>query len=300
MSWSIWRQHRAEALTAATLVVIAVVLVRIVFFQSAGATPVSRTDWLVPMQALLVALPGLAGVFIGAPLLARDLEQGTHRLLWTQGVTRGRWLRAKLALVIATVAVAAVLLAALTSWAADTRTSAIDAAGRISVWIWFDQQGPAFAAYVVFALALGTAAGAVVGRTYPAMSLTLLVFVVSRAVVNVFLRPYYLPPLQVPIQTFFPRLLPGGGPYESLFVGTRYQTLAGQPLTADQTASMLGQSGRGDLAAVPLAPHGVAGWILYQPGDRFWTFQGIEAGIFLALAVLLVGLTVYWVTRRLS
>jgi hypothetical protein len=40
--------------------------------------------------------------------------------------------------------------------------------------------------------------------------------------------------------------------------------------------------------------------ILYQPGDRFWTFQGIEAGIFLALAALLVGLTVYWVTHRLS
>jgi hypothetical protein len=300
MSWSIWRQHRAEALTAATLLVIAVVLVRVVFFQSGGAPPVSRTDWLIPMQALLVALPGLAGVFIGAPLIARDLEQGTHRLLWTQGVTRKRWLRAKLVLVFAAVAVAAVLLAALTSWAADTGSSAVDAAGRINVWIWFDQQGPAFAAYVLFALALGVATGAVVGRTYPAMALTLLVFAVSRSMINVFLRPHYLPPLQAPIRTWFPRVLPGGGPYESLFVGTSYQTLAGQPLTADQAANMLGQPSLGGLAAVPLAPHGIAGWILYQPGDRFWTFQAIEAGIFLGLAALLVGLTVYWVTRRLS
>lgn len=49
-----------------------------------------------------------------------------------------------------------------------------------------------------------------------------------------------------------------------------------------------------------LAPHGVVGWVEYQPGSRFWTFQGIEAAIFVALAALLVGLTVYWVTRRVS
>lgn len=29
-------------------------------------------------------------------------------------------------------------------------------------------------------------------------------------------------------------------------------------------------------------------WQLYQPGDRFWAFQGIETGVFLALAAVLV------------
>src|SRR5262249_59666397 len=55
----------------------------------------------------LIVVPGLAGMFIGAPLLARDIEQGTHRLLWTQGVPRRRWLATKLALVFGAVAVAA-------------------------------------------------------------------------------------------------------------------------------------------------------------------------------------------------
>jgi hypothetical protein len=38
--------------------------------------------------------------------------------------------------------------------------------------------------------------------------------------------------------------------------------------------------------------------VYYQPGERFWTFEGVEAALFLALAALLVGFTVYWVTRR--
>ena len=38
----------------------------------------------------------------------------------------------------------------------------------------------------------------------------------------------------------------------------------------------------------------------YQPADRYWLFQGIEAAIFLAVAVALLGLTVWWLRRRVS
>jgi hypothetical protein len=43
-----------------------------------------------------LAVPGLIGMFWGAPLAARELETGTFRLAWTQSVTRARWLAAKL------------------------------------------------------------------------------------------------------------------------------------------------------------------------------------------------------------
>ncbi len=36
----------------------------------------------------------------------------------------------------------------------------------------------------------------------------------------------------------------------------------------------------------------------FQPGDRFWAFQTIEAAILCGLALLIVGCAVYWVTRR--
>jgi hypothetical protein len=35
--------------------------------------------------------------------------------------------------------------------------------------------------------------------------------------------------------------------------------------------------------------------LVYQPASRFWTFQGIEAGIFIALAAALVACTVWQV-----
>ncbi|MGH3881549.1 MAG: hypothetical protein ACRDSK_31370 [Actinophytocola sp.] len=61
-------------------------------------------------------LPALAGVFIGAPLFAREFEHGTWRLAVTQGVTRTRWFTTKIALVGTGVAGVAGLCAALFTW----------------------------------------------------------------------------------------------------------------------------------------------------------------------------------------
>jgi hypothetical protein len=39
-------------------------------------------------------------------------------------------------------------------------------------------------------------------------------------------------------------------------------------------------------------------YLTYQPADRFWTFQGIETGIFLALAAALIAVTAVTLLRR--
>ena len=44
---------------------------------------------------LLLLLPLLIGLFWGAPLVSREVEHGTHRLVWTQGVSRRRWAAVK-------------------------------------------------------------------------------------------------------------------------------------------------------------------------------------------------------------
>jgi hypothetical protein len=40
--------------------------------------------------------------------------------------------------------------------------------------------------------------------------------------------------------------------------------------------------------------------VYYQPESRFWELQWLESAIFLGLAAALVGLSIYWVRRRLS
>ena len=39
---------------------------------------------------------------------------------------------------------------------------------------------------------------------------------------------------------------------------------------------------------------------IYQPANRFWTFQSIETAIFVALALLLLFIAVWWLRRRVD
>jgi len=139
----------------------------------------------------LIVVPALAGLFIGAPLLAREFEHGTHRLAWTQSVTRQRWLLAKTLLLSLATAAAALALAGISMW---WRQPFDNLEGRMSP-ARFDIEGVVVPAYAVFALALGVVAGLLLRRTIPAMSVALGVFVAVRLGVEKLLRPHYLAPL---------------------------------------------------------------------------------------------------------
>ena len=44
--------------------------------------------------------------------------------------------------------------------------------------------------------------------------------------------------------------------------------------------------------------HGYRAFITYQPASRYWAFQGIETGIFVALAAVLIAVMAIVVLRR--
>src|SRR5258708_36704381 len=112
MIWLSWRQHRTELLVAFLLAVGfgsgITLLTLLIQSDAAGVSHICRTtpgplclaagndfasQFSLPNFLLydsLLVLPGLAGIYIGAPLLAREFEQGTARLIWTQGITRRR------------------------------------------------------------------------------------------------------------------------------------------------------------------------------------------------------------------
>ena len=46
--------------------------------------------------------------------------------------------------------------------------------------------------------------------------------------------------------------------------------------------------------------HGLRLTETWQPANRFWTFQGIETSIFIALSLGLVALTIWWVRRGIA
>jgi hypothetical protein len=148
-------------------------------------------------------------------------------------------------------------------------------------------------AYALFALAVGVLAGLLLRRTVAAMSVTLVVFASTRLAVLKFLRPHFAAPLHRTI------------------VATDTGRQAGDWILSDTLVDAGGRqitAGREDLAVLHAQQAGIdphtylvtLGWkraISYQPGSRFWTFQVIEAGIFVALAALVVATTL-WLVRR--
>jgi hypothetical protein len=118
----------------------------------------SRYGGLGLLGILLWFLPLFVGLFWGAPLVAREVEQGTHRLVWTQGVSRLRWALAKFGLVGGGVVLAAACYALLVTW---WRAPLDQATGDrfLSLGGSFDLEGLVPVGYAVFAVALGWVPG---------------------------------------------------------------------------------------------------------------------------------------------
>ena len=149
---------------------------------------------IIDLVNFTVVIPLLIGQFWGAPLLAREIEEGTHKLVWTQSVTRRRWLASNTsALLGAAMAVGGVLAVAVTWW---SRTFDLSQQDRFTK---FDIQGFVPIAYAICGAALGLAAGIVIRRTLPALAATLAIMVGLRIVVASYLRPHYHAPLQDPV-----------------------------------------------------------------------------------------------------
>lgn len=207
-----WRQFRAQATVGiAGLVVVAIVLAvtgphLVSVYDSAVAAckasggrstacinPVTSTygGLQLAVEALVLVVPALIGMFWGAPLIAHELETGTFRLAWTQSVSRLRWLWIKLALVgIASMVIAGALSLMVTWWASPLDKASPNRFSPSN----FALHGFVPAGYAVFAFALAATVGLIVRRTVPAMAITLVGFVVARLAVTSWLRPHYMSP----------------------------------------------------------------------------------------------------------
>ena len=159
----------------------------------------------------------------------------------------------------------------------------------------FESEGIVPLAYIVFAAALVIALGAVLRRTAPAIGLALIGFIVARVVVGGFLRPHYLSPLSATWSGD-----PGTTGPTSATAWLIRQDLSDAHGNAVQNLPSIVDACGGDLAAKfgdasCLAQHGVFNHAVYHPASRFWLFQGIEAAIFLGLALALGAFAVWWI-----
>lgn len=257
---------------------------------------------------LFMVVPAIAGMFWGAPLVAREVEQGTHRLVWTQSVSRRRWVWTKIGLVAAATAVLAVAFSLAVTWWSSPLVRAAD--DRMNPGV-FDLRGIVPIAYALFALALGIAAGTVIRKVLPAMAVSLGAYGVVRVLVDLVIRQHYLAPKVAFSDPF--RLSPRSGLGDWILHYDMVDRLGHVlPGHGDFVLNYMAARcpGVNQITRGPLAPPkdieacaqrlGIHARTIYQPGSRFWAFQGIESAIFVALSIGLVALSVWWVRHRVS
>ncbi|HLW18648.1 MAG TPA: ABC transporter permease [Actinomycetota bacterium] len=337
MIWVAWRQHRtlmlwgAVAVAAMTLFLIPTGIGMSHFFTSSGLARClstvgadcgdlgqqfdSRYSGYAFLVPLFLMAPVLFGMFFGAPLIAREMDGGTYRLAWTQGVSRPRWLSTKLAVVIGSALVGAIALALLVTW--WSRPLITNGASRFRPGI-FDLRGVVPIAYTIFAVMLGVAIGTLIKKTLPAVGVTLVAFAGVRVGIELFLRQHYMTAKTLTQSLISSKGPPGAGAADWIirentidrlghivssgrgpdfgYLAARCPALAAAgPFPKFATAV----PGQADPFAACVQHLGLRDMIVYQPASRFWTFQWIEFGIFIALAIGLAVFTV-WRTKRLS
>jgi len=316
MAWVTWQQHRTQFVVALALLValgLAALGTHVPISEAfrrdalpdclppsarAGCDLVLERfqedfgGWATAVRGLVV-LPALAGLFVGAPLLARELEHGTYRVAWTQAITRRRWLLSKTALLALATVLAGGLASALVMW---WRQPFDALQGRMAPG-GFDVEGLVVPAYAVFALTLGVLAGLLLRRTVAAMTATLVVFAATRLVVATVLRPDFIAPRH---QTVLPTVLPtaAGRPPGAWVLSDTLVDAAGRQVSAAREDLAILHAHQASID--PQTYVVTLGWkrlISYQPANRFWTFQILEGGLFFALSAAIVVLTL-WLIRR--
>ncbi len=330
MAGVIWRQHRFALVTVAVVLGGASVYLWLVgstlhnaYAAAVACHPVgsaacqdavnnfNNLGVFLSNGIILQVLPAAIGAFVGAPLLAREMETGTFRYTWTQGFGRWRWTLAKLTTLGLAVAVAAELFSVVLAWYFqpyfNTGNYAL-ALNELSPFNGgqFDLGRVTFAGWTLAAFAIGALAGMLIRRVVPAIATALAVYAGLAFAAGGFLREHYLAPLVTTSLS-----LPG-----SAWILAQWWTKGGVTQSrATMVNAMDSVFGR-YLPAVPsddihlykqqalastmqyLTQHGYTYWTRYQPGSRYWPFQWIEGSWLLALSLLVLAATVWLVRRR--
>ena len=324
LTWVAWRQHRLAL--AGVLVVLGGVGLFMLFnglamrhaYASLGLNACGRLDgsscqsqlsifqqdnsgWSDHLPHLLTFLPGLIGVFVGAPLVARELESGTFRFAWTQGRSRVQWVVTKLVLLGVVLATIALAFSALFTW----WYGPLDAiSGRLAPYGAYEVSGLVFAARTLFGFTLGALLGLLIRRTVPAMAATGATWVAVVLFSLTYVRPLIRQPITIlgaPAKG--PNSGSGSMPLNATVVSHWIQDAAGRHISDQQLFGQATATNGGTSPSLQqyhdyLTLHHYSQWVSYRPNDWFWHFQILEASGFAILAALLAVATVLLLRHR--
>lgn len=326
MIWLTWRQYRLTLLMG----ILVLIALSYVFIQDANilnaamqqhhfahcydadflpcgiiAVPGTTWPWRSIAGLLLPWLPLVIGVFIGAPLLAREYEQHTHAFVWTQSTSRLRWLSNRLVLIVGVTLIGFGALSLVTTWWGVIQDNI-----AFSPWDTFFIRGSVPVADALFCLMCGVMVGALVRRTLLAMALTfLLLLLVQGTLLSVY--PYLFPSASqldyyntIRQQSLIGRY--GENP-QDLILAVKYVGPDGKVVDNLNCNGIIGPyvSVGGSIQEIQsvkqcYAEHHVRPLVEYQRfSERFWPLQLVTTALLLLLTTLVTAITCWQLQRRL-
>ncbi|MEU4292265.1 ABC transporter permease subunit [Kribbella sp. NPDC026596] len=349
MIWLTWRQFRVQFLVVAGVILATAIVLAATgpnllddyhrltdnFIRNLGFERLNPTLYIVG-QVLLYAVPPVIGAFWGAPLISRELETGTHRLVWSQSVSRRRWLATKIGVTgLAAIAITGVLSLAVTWWA-DPIDDAINAGQNSNTYLprmfppVFSARGLVPIGYAAFAFALGVALGLVIRRTLVALAVTLAAVILIQVLTPSLIRPHLLAQTDQYIVASADNIrgfmLSGDTqPPEVKAIEVASGSVGAWKLfdkTVDKNGKVLSTLPSWAIECEPepppgmsqqretspksaacfqrLADEGYRQHVKYFTADRFWALQWREFGLFMLLAFALTGFSFWRIRRDLS
>lgn len=311
MTWVAWRQQRPATVAAIALLAVAGLVLLASGWQvtsfardsglagcvaAGGDCQVLAEEFtsrygpiLEPVSLLGALLPVALGLLFGGPLLARELEQGTHRLAWTQSVTRSRWLAARLAVAGGVLVLVSALAAGLLTWWWG-RFDELGISSRAAL----ERGSMVPVATAVLAFAIATTAGTLTRRVVPALATGLVAVLVVVIPLNLAAQAW-LPPR--PLTIAYPAGQPS--PRANLndqVLTSGYRDRAGRGLSA-QAVDRLCPGTTGQAVDRCLAANGIQRVDRYQPASRAWQRALTQSALYLVAAALFLGVA-WWRTLR--
>jgi ABC-type transport system involved in multi-copper enzyme maturation permease subunit len=271
----------------------------------------NNSDFIPSLRIVGDALPVVVGMFLGAPLLAREYESGTFRFTWTQAVGRRRFVIRTLVLAALVVAAFGIVVGLLLDWV----NHPFEVVAHMSQWTAgnFDAAPMLMAAWCIFGLFVGVLFGAVIGRTVAAIAAAAAVLGGLAIGATVLFVHWLLAIGAVVTSGILPITNSGmvnqaslqGQPFPgSWFVRAWYTGPQGNVLSDNQVMRVEAQMYNvkaGDIAKHAktwLSVHHYSYHLVYQPQDRFWLFQLAAIALLLVVSAVLVATTTWVVDRR--
>ena len=296
MIWVTWRQHRAQAIVCLALLcalaayaIAAGTWMRATFSDdglpaclahSGGVgCPAAITSFVDKfnrngvssiINLPLIAIPGLLGLVVGAPLLGQELERGTWALAWSQTVPRTRWLAARLGLVTGGLVLFGVAVTALMTW----YHAPLDQVTSRAAPVPFNGEGLMFTASLLCAFGIGVLAGLLLRNVIGSMVVTYVAWDVLTGLVLLMSGPIHViapSTMRIPCTGGCPGATAGAVP----------------PVTGHLGDFVYGITRSGGQLVVS-----------YLPASRFWPLQFIQGGVFLAVGAAALGTAVWLLHKR--